>query len=64
MPQRTDARALSSLAVRLIEGVMPPKKERNVEAFILEMKHMMVPLVNVINTINKLYSLDKVDFFY
>lgn len=41
-----------------------PKKERNVEAFILEMKGMMVPLVNALNTISKLYALEKVDFFY
>lgn len=27
MPHRTDARALSSLAIRLIEGVMPKKKK-------------------------------------
>lgn len=65
MPNRTDAHALSSLAIRLIEGVMPKKrKKQNVETFILEMKHIMVPLVIVLNTISKLYALEKVDFFH
>lgn len=55
MPQRTDAHALSYLAIRLIEGVMPKKEKHNVQAFIVEMKHIMVPLVNVLNTGSKLY---------
>lgn len=66
MPNRTDAHALSSLAIRLIEGVKPKKEKRkhNVEAFILEMKHSMVPPVNVLNTISNLDALENVDFFY
>lgn len=47
-----------------LKELCPKKRERNVEAFILEMKHMMVPLVNVQYTIRKLYALKKVDFFY
>lgn len=42
-PRRTDARALSYLAIMLIEGVLPKKEKHNVEPFILEMKHIMVP---------------------
>lgn len=42
-PHRTDARALSYLALSLIEGVLPKKEKHNVEPFILEMKHIMVP---------------------
>lgn len=66
MPNRTDAHALSALAIRLIEVVMPKKKERkhNVEAFILEMKHSMVPPVNVLNTISNLFALENIDYFY
>lgn len=54
MPHRTDARALSYLAVRLIGRSYAQKEKHNVESFILEMKHIMVPLVNVLNTVGKM----------
>lgn len=47
-----------------LKELCPKKKERNVKAFILEMKRMIVPLVNVLNTISKLYALEKVDLLY
>lgn len=35
------------------------KEKHNVEPFIVEMKHIMVPLVNVLNTLSKVISLEK-----
>lgn len=32
------------------------KAKHNLKLFILEMKHIMVPLVNLVNTVNKLFS--------
>lgn len=45
-PRRTDACALSYLAITLIQGVMPKKQKHNVKVFIHEMKHIMAPLVH------------------
>lgn len=56
MPHGTDARALSYLAIRLIGRSYAQKEKHSVEPFILEMKHIMVPLVNVLNTVGKLYA--------
>lgn len=65
MPNITDAHALSSLAFRVIEVVLPKKERKhNDEAFILEMKHSMVPPVNVLNTISNLYALENVHYSY
>lgn len=50
-----------------LKELCPKKRKHNAEAFILEMKRIMVPLVNVLNTISKLYALEKVkikDLFY
>lgn len=35
------------------------KEKHNVEPFIVEMKHIMVPLVNVLNTLSKVVCLEK-----
>lgn len=61
MSHRTDARAFSSLAIRLIEGVMP-KKRKEFGSFYSQDERHDVPLVNVLNN-SKLYALEKVDFF-
>lgn len=62
-PHRTDACALCYLAITTHLRSYAQKAKHIVKCFILEMKHIMVPLTYLVNTVGKLYTL-KIDLFY